>query len=89
MIYNMDETGVTTVQKPKHIVTQMGRKQVGSVTSGERGELVMVVCAVVAEWREGGEVARQRHLGNCAPGNTPLALYFGQQEVTQIRYTIV
>ena len=48
MIYSMDETGVTTVQTPKQIVTQMEKKQVGSVTSGERGELVMVVCAVNA-----------------------------------------
>ena len=41
-------------------------------------------------WRngeKGGEVARQRHLGNCTPGNTTLALYFGQPEVTQIRCT--
>ncbi|XP_030257908.1 tigger transposable element-derived protein 2-like isoform X2 [Sparus aurata] len=48
MIYNMDETGVTTVQEPKQIVTQMGKKVVGSVTSGERGELVTVMCAVNA-----------------------------------------
>ncbi|XP_051244566.1 uncharacterized protein LOC127356649 [Dicentrarchus labrax] len=47
-IYKMDETGVTTVQKPKHIVTQTGKKQVGAVTCGERGELVTVVSAVNA-----------------------------------------
>ncbi len=48
MIYNMDETGVTTVQTPKQIVTEKGKKQVGSVTSAERGELVTVACAVNA-----------------------------------------
>lgn len=48
MLYNMDETGVTTVQTPKKIVTEKGKKQVGSVTSAERGELVTVVCAVNA-----------------------------------------
>ncbi|KAL2086177.1 hypothetical protein ACEWY4_017236 [Coilia grayii] len=47
-IYNMDETGVTTVQTPKQIVTEKGKKQVGSVTSAERGELVTVACAVNA-----------------------------------------
>jgi len=47
-MYNMDETGVTTVQTPKQIVTEKGKKQVGSVTSAERGELVTVACAVNA-----------------------------------------
>eukprot|EP00064_Thunnus_orientalis_P026252 superscaffoldBa00016011_g26746 len=48
MIYNMDKTGVTTVQTPKQIVREMGKKQVVSVTSAERGELVTVACAVNA-----------------------------------------
>ncbi|KAI4819416.1 hypothetical protein KUCAC02_004663, partial [Chaenocephalus aceratus] len=38
MMYNMDETGVTTVQTPKQVVTEKGKKQVGSVTSAERGD---------------------------------------------------
>ena len=48
MMYNMDETGVTTVQTPTQIVTEKGKKQVGSVTSAERGDLVTVACAVNA-----------------------------------------
>ncbi|KAI4825723.1 hypothetical protein KUCAC02_021394 [Chaenocephalus aceratus] len=48
MMYNMDETGVTTVQTPKQVVTEKGKKQVSSVTSAERGELVTVACAVNA-----------------------------------------
>lgn len=48
MIYNMDETGVTTMQTPKQIVIEMRKKQVGSVTSAERRELVTVACAVNA-----------------------------------------
>lgn len=48
MIYNVDETGVTTVQNPKQVVTEKGKKQVGAITSAERGELVTVVCAVNA-----------------------------------------
>ncbi|KAG5278091.1 hypothetical protein AALO_G00095080 [Alosa alosa] len=48
MIYNVNETGVFTVQKPQQVVTETGKKQVDSVTSAERGELVSVVCAVNA-----------------------------------------
>ncbi|KAL2092745.1 hypothetical protein ACEWY4_012543 [Coilia grayii] len=47
-IYNVDETGVTDIQKPKQVVTERGRKQVGSVTSKERGELITLICAVNA-----------------------------------------
>jgi len=47
-IYNMDETGCTTIQKPKQVVAAQGCKQVGSITSGERGELTTVVCTISA-----------------------------------------
>ncbi|GFN90525.1 Jerky protein [Plakobranchus ocellatus] len=35
-IFNCDETGLTTVQKPKAVVAKRGTKQVGSITSQER-----------------------------------------------------
>jgi hypothetical protein len=47
-IFNCDGTGCTTVQRPKQVVTELGRKQVGSITSAERGELVTVVYTVSA-----------------------------------------
>lgn len=47
-IYNLDETGCTTVQKPGNVVAPKGVKQVGSVTSAERGELVTVVNTISA-----------------------------------------
>ncbi|XP_001200652.1 uncharacterized protein LOC764371 [Strongylocentrotus purpuratus] len=47
-IYNTDETGRTTVQKPAAVVTEKGKKQVGAITSAERGELVTVVYTVSA-----------------------------------------
>ncbi|XP_066583775.1 tigger transposable element-derived protein 6-like [Prorops nasuta] len=47
-IWNVDETGVTTVQKPRKIIATKGAKQVGSVTSAERGSLVTVCVAVNA-----------------------------------------
>ena len=45
-IFNLDETGVTTVQNPSRIVAAKGTKQVGSITSAERGQLVTVVYAI-------------------------------------------
>ena len=47
-IWNMDETGVTTVQAPSRVVARRGLKQVGAMTSGERGTLVSVAYAVQA-----------------------------------------
>lgn len=47
-IYNIDETGVTTVQKPVKVVAEKGTRQVGALTSGERGTLVTVALAVNA-----------------------------------------
>ena len=47
-IWNADETGITTVQKPCRIVTKYGMKQVGFITSAECGTLVAVVFAVSA-----------------------------------------
>lgn len=44
-IWNIDETGVTTVQKPKKIVAARGQKQIGAITSAERGNLVTLACA--------------------------------------------
>lgn len=41
-IYNVDETGITTVQKPNRIVARRGTRQVGALTSAERGSLVTV-----------------------------------------------
>lgn len=47
-IWNMDETGITTVHKPNKVVARRGFKQVGSITSAERGTLVTLACAVSA-----------------------------------------
>ena len=47
-VFNLDETGVHTVMTPGAVVTERGTKQVGSVTSAERGELVTLVYAISA-----------------------------------------
>ncbi|CAG4997620.1 unnamed protein product [Parnassius apollo] len=46
--WNIDETGLSTVHKPKKIVATKGVKQIGKMTSGERGELVTACCAINA-----------------------------------------
>jgi hypothetical protein len=53
-IWNMDETGVTSVQKYSKILAQKGIKQVGAVTSAERGRLVTVAVAMNAQ---GGHIS--------------------------------
>ncbi|KAF2890152.1 hypothetical protein ILUMI_16021 [Ignelater luminosus] len=45
-IFNMDETGVSTVQEPGKILAKIGQKRVGTVTSWERRKTVTVVCAM-------------------------------------------
>ncbi|XP_031330778.1 uncharacterized protein LOC116161535 [Photinus pyralis] len=47
-IYNCDETGITTVQKPGMILGPKGQKQVGVAVSLERGKNVTVHCAFSA-----------------------------------------
>ncbi|XP_047135220.1 uncharacterized protein LOC124812486 [Hydra vulgaris] len=43
--YDVDETGLTTVQKPVKVLAGKGSKQVERITSAERGTLVTVFCA--------------------------------------------
>ncbi|KAJ2937691.1 hypothetical protein O0L34_g17502 [Tuta absoluta] len=48
-IFNVDETGLTTEQrKPRKILAQKGKHQVGAITSGERGTTTTVVCCASA-----------------------------------------
>lgn len=47
-IFNIDESGVTTVMRPVNVVSEKGKKQVGQIASGERGELVTFVGIVNA-----------------------------------------
>lgn len=47
-VWNVDETGFTTVHKPDRIVARRGFRQIGSLTSAERGHLVTAAFAVNA-----------------------------------------
>ena len=44
-VWNMDETGLTTVQRPGKVVARKGARQVSKATSAERGTLVTMICA--------------------------------------------
>ena len=48
MIYNVDETVITCVQKPGKVTAKKGTKQVGCITSAERGKTVTAVCSINA-----------------------------------------
>ncbi|XP_012559336.1 uncharacterized protein LOC101239882 [Hydra vulgaris] len=48
MIFNTDETGCSTVSAPPNIIAAKGSKQVGQVTSAERGTLVTTLFFVNA-----------------------------------------
>ncbi|KAJ8944819.1 hypothetical protein NQ318_013155 [Aromia moschata] len=45
-IFNMDESAISTVQRPQKILATKGRKQIGAITSAERGVHTTVVCCM-------------------------------------------
>ena len=40
LVFNCDETGITVGYNPGQVITEMGRKKVWSVASGERGKCI-------------------------------------------------
>ena len=47
-MFNVDETGLSTVQKTQRILATKGKKSVGCLTSAERGTHTTAVCAMSA-----------------------------------------
>ena len=47
-VYNSDETGVNPVHDPQALIARKGTRQIGQITSGERGELVTIICTANA-----------------------------------------
>lgn len=47
-IWNMDETGVTDVHKPGKVITEVGRRNVWAVTSGEKEKTHTILLCVSA-----------------------------------------
>ena len=48
LLYNVDETGISTVQKPMKVLALKGKHQVGGIKSGERGVNTTGVCCINA-----------------------------------------
>lgn len=47
-IWNCDETGISTVHVPPKVIASKGKKQIGAMTSAERGTTVTMITAVSA-----------------------------------------
>lgn len=47
-IFNADETGITTVQKPVKVYAEKGQRRVGFITSAKRGKTTTIMCAISA-----------------------------------------
>ena len=47
-VYNMDKCGITIVHKPGKVVAELGRKNVWSITSAEKGKPHTLLCCVSA-----------------------------------------
>ena len=45
---NMDEFGITVIQKPSKILALKGKCQVGTITSLERGQNITIICSMNA-----------------------------------------
>ena len=48
VVYNLDESGITTVQSVPKVIAEKGTKQVGQITAQERGTLVTECCCANA-----------------------------------------
>lgn len=47
-VWNADETGISTVQKPVKIIATKGSRSVGRITSNERGQTITAMCCMNA-----------------------------------------
>lgn len=47
-IFNLDETGLSTVHNPPKVIAGKGEKQVGAITSAERGTLITLISSISA-----------------------------------------
>ena len=48
VVYNLDESGITMVQRVLKVIAEKGTKQVGHIMAQERGTLVTVCCCANA-----------------------------------------
>ena len=50
-LWNMADSGLVAVHEPGRIIAKKGQKQVGKITSGERGKTVHILCSMNAHGR--------------------------------------
>ena len=75
-IYNVDETGITTVQGvPSKVIDLRGKMQVGSLTSAERGTMSTVTVCINALDNYIPRVRMKDHLKMGAPPGSLWALH--------------
>ncbi|XP_065672428.1 tigger transposable element-derived protein 1-like [Hydra vulgaris] len=79
-IWNCDETGITTVHVPPKILAPKGKKQIGSITSAERGNNVTMIAAINATGNSIPSLLvfprakfKDYMLNNCPPGSVGAA----------------
>jgi hypothetical protein len=48
-IFNIDESGISTVHDPPRVISSKGKKQFVKLTSAERGTLTTVICGMSAQ----------------------------------------
>lgn len=79
-MYNVDETGIqTSSKKPPKVISMVGKKQVGSIASAERGTLITALCCCSATGRFippalvfPRKKKNPRYLNGCPPGTLDL-----------------
>lgn len=79
-IYNVDETGIqTSAKKPPRVISLVGKKQVGSISSAERGTLITALCCCSATGKYippalvfPRKKKNPRYLNGCPPGTLGL-----------------
>ncbi|XP_076395897.1 uncharacterized protein LOC105663718 [Megachile rotundata] len=78
-IYNVDETGLSTVHKPSKIIAQKGKHQVGAITSGERGLTTTCICSMNAagEFVPPMVIFKRTRMNDCLKKGAPPGTVFG------------
>lgn len=79
-VYNVDETGIqTSAKKPPKVISVFGKKQVGSISSSERGTLItsLFCCSATGKFIPPALVfprkkRNPRYLNGCPPGTLDL-----------------
>ena len=90
-IFNMDESGLSVVQKVSKILGKKGKHQMGAITSQERSQTITIICCVSAAGYfipPGMIFPRKRMKGELKDGAPCESIFFCQVRVT-LNFNIV